>query len=110
MASRKLRTALAYGRLVPKRELVLVVDEVISIRLEAHIIHQLFDILVAYVIEVESVADIFTNNTRKQHRLLLYYSYLVMVPLWIEFLDVDTIKKNFSFFRVVEALDQLDYR
>ena len=110
LASRKLRAAFAYICLVSKRELVLVVDKVISIGLVAYIIHHLFDLLIVHVLVIEAVADVLSYSSRKQHWLLLYDSDLIMVPFWIEFLDVNTIEKDLTFIRVVEALDQLNNR
>ena len=68
------------------------------------------DLILALALQVNTVSDIFTDAAREEDWLLLDDSDLVMVPLWVQILDVLAIEKHFTFDRVVEALEEGDDR
>ena len=83
-------------------------DEVIGARFRASIVHQGFNLLWRLACKVETVGDVLSNRTGEKDGFLLDNSDLVMVPLRVELLDIDTVEEDLALIRVIEALKQLD--
>ncbi len=106
LTTRKLNTTLTNNSFVAKREQVKVMDEVISVSLATGIIHHGFNLFISLILEIQAVANVFADASREENRLLLNNSDVVMVPSWVKVLDVASIEKNFTRFRVVESLNK----
>jgi len=83
-------------------------DKVISIRLAASIVHQLFDLCIVHAVEAETESDVLADCTREEHGLLLYNGDLIVVPFGVQVFDICAIKDDLALLRVVKTLNQLN--
>ena len=110
LASRKFDTTLTNHCIVLKWEQVFIMNEVVSTCLTACIVQTFLNLFIIEVHVVQAVAYVFTNRARKQNRFLLHDTDLLMIPLWIKLLNVDSIEEDFAFVRVIKALNKRNDR
>ena len=92
--------------MIAEGEPVYIVDEVVGISLAASLVNPLLNLLIIEIGNIESVDDVVNDGARKEHRLLLNDSNLIVVPLWVKVSQVLTIEENASRIRIVKALNQ----
>ena len=80
-------------------------DEVVCVRLLASIVDHLLNLIVFFIVQVETVGDIVANGAREKHGLLLNDGNLSMEPSWFQLLNVPPVEQNLTFLWVVESLN-----
>ena len=66
-----------------------------------------FDFVLGSVAKVNAVEYILLDTAREEHRLLLDNGYLLlMIPSVVNILDILAMEQQFSFSRIVEALQK----
>ena len=81
-------------------------DKVVCVSLAASVIHKRFYLLITHRVDFQAVGNVLSDSAREQHRLLLNYGNLIVVPLGVQLPDVASVEKDLTFIRVIESLNQ----
>lgn len=108
LPSGELHTTFADNGLVVQREVLYIMDEVVSVWRFGSFVHHSKFLFIWFSIKVQTVENVVLDSAWEEHGLLLHDRDVTVVRDRVNIAKVNSVEKNFAFLWVIETLNKLD--